>query len=216
MPPLMVVLKAIREMSNDELDLVNQESSKRRDANNKAICRTFKAGDLVSFENKDGQLIIGTVLDVKVKNVVVESNGGPVWTVSAPLLSKVGRDDGGETEFPNDFLAGAPAREQAYIPEQAIADQKAKKAIAEQKAKKAGGRIVFDKEEKSYKIEGDGEDEGYEAKDSEEEEELTLARLSERRGKKRIRQRKIIKKADKKKKKEFSGEKLEEGDWQCR
>jgi len=79
-------LTAIHKMSSSELNLVVEAVKLRRTALAKTQARTFTVGDAVSFKNKQGLTVVGTVRKVNIKTVLVDSPSQGRWKVTASML----------------------------------------------------------------------------------------------------------------------------------
>lgn len=74
-------------MNNDDLNQVIMAVKQRRTWLSKNAVRTFRVGDIVSFNNR-GMTVLGTVQKVNIKNIhVKQSNSATVWRVPANMLT---------------------------------------------------------------------------------------------------------------------------------
>ena len=77
----------VAKMGLDDIKMVNERMSLQRTFIGNDIKRSLTVGDRVSFNGRRG-LTEGTVLEIAIKNVVVDTGAGR-WNVPASMLSKV-------------------------------------------------------------------------------------------------------------------------------
>lgn len=66
----------LTQASNDELNTLAEYIKMRRQQITKANVRSVIKGNKVTFTDKNGKVYNGTVMDVKIKNLVVETQYG--------------------------------------------------------------------------------------------------------------------------------------------
>ena len=82
------VLDQIQRMDNAELNRVIAAVKSRRTYNARNITRKLMVGDVVSFEERKGATVTGTVMKVNPKTVVVRDRSTNIqWKVTATLLT---------------------------------------------------------------------------------------------------------------------------------
>ena len=77
----------VSKMSLEDIKMVNERMSLQRTFIGNDVKRSLKIGDKVSFNGRRG-LTEGTVLNIAIKNVVVDT-GSTRWNVPASMLKKV-------------------------------------------------------------------------------------------------------------------------------
>lgn len=77
----------LTQASNDELNSLNEYIKMRRQQLTKAVVRSVVKGDKVTFTSR-GRVYNGTVMDVKIKNLVVETQYGR-YRVPASMVTVV-------------------------------------------------------------------------------------------------------------------------------
>lgn len=78
----------IHNSSINELKEISELIQMRRDKIAKDTMRELKVGDKVTFENKNGKLITGTIRKKNIKRLVVDTPEGG-WNVPANMLTLV-------------------------------------------------------------------------------------------------------------------------------
>lgn len=78
----------IHNSSIKELKEISELIQMRRDKIAKDTMRELKVGDKVTFENKSGKLITGTIRKKNIKRLVVDTPEGG-WNVPANMLTLV-------------------------------------------------------------------------------------------------------------------------------
>ncbi len=84
------VIQNIRKMNNEELNSLVREIKDRRTLLAKTTARGLRVGDVVSFEERKGATVTGTVMKVNPKTVVVRDRSTNIqWKVTASLLTRL-------------------------------------------------------------------------------------------------------------------------------
>ena len=84
-----LVLRELEQMNSDELKRVTNKVKDVRAMLGARAVRTFKVGDLVSFDAR-GVVLLGTVTKINRKNILVKEKGGyTTWRVPAVMLKPV-------------------------------------------------------------------------------------------------------------------------------
>ncbi len=78
----------IHNSSINELKEISELIQMRRDKIAKDTMRELKVGDKVTFENKNGKVITGTIRKKNIKRLVVDTPEGG-WNVPANMLTLV-------------------------------------------------------------------------------------------------------------------------------
>jgi ribosomal protein L35AE/L33A len=81
------LIDTIYKLNNEDLNTVIDAIKLRRNQIHTQQAQTFKVGDTVSFKGRYGRTETGTVVKVKIKNVVVDT-GSVRWNVPGNLLTK--------------------------------------------------------------------------------------------------------------------------------
>ena len=82
------VLDQIQRMDNDELNRVIAAVKSQRTYIARTMTRKLLVGDVVSFEERKGATVTGTVMKVNPKTVVVRDRSTNIqWKVTATLLT---------------------------------------------------------------------------------------------------------------------------------
>ena len=81
------IIEDIFKMESTDLNAVVDAIKLRRNQIHTQQAQTFKVGDTVSFKGRYGRTETGTVVKVKIKNVVVDT-GSVKWNVPGNLLTK--------------------------------------------------------------------------------------------------------------------------------
>ena len=81
-------VEAIYQMDNDQLNQVVDAIRLKRNQLSKLAVRQFLIGDKVSFIDKNQRRAYGTVEKVNKKYIIVDTNPGPKWRISATMLEK--------------------------------------------------------------------------------------------------------------------------------
>ena len=80
------ICREISVMGSHDLDRIVEALKLRRDFLHSQTARTIRIGDQVQFEGRRGTTVSGTVVQVKIKKVLLETNTGERWNVPAGLL----------------------------------------------------------------------------------------------------------------------------------
>ena len=79
----------VYQMDNDQLSQVIEAIKLKRTHLARAVARSVKVGDIVSFDGRQGPLQ-GKVIKVNPKTLVVDVGGGCRWKVTASLVTPLG------------------------------------------------------------------------------------------------------------------------------
>ena len=86
MNTVLTAVKAIHKADRDELEQIIQAVKLQQTFLAKQNARKFVIGEAVSFKNKDGLTVVGTVRKVNIKTVLVDSPSQGRWKVTASML----------------------------------------------------------------------------------------------------------------------------------
>ena len=78
----------VSKMSLEDVKMVSERLNMQRTFIGKQTIRTLMKGDKVSFNGRRG-LTEGVVMNVNIKNVVVDTGASGRWNVPASMLTKV-------------------------------------------------------------------------------------------------------------------------------
>tara|TARA_B100000768_G_C11282983_1_gene379817 strand:+ start:596 stop:895 length:300 start_codon:yes stop_codon:yes gene_type:complete len=81
------VLDQINRMDASEINRVVEAIKSRRSSLSYATNATLRIGDIVSWMHRDGRTATGSVKKVNKKTVIVDERNGPIWKVSASMLT---------------------------------------------------------------------------------------------------------------------------------
>lgn len=84
--------KILNETTREQLDTILDAVKDRRGTLTRKVAQTFKTGDRVSFTHRNGNVELATVIRRKVKNVLVQTDAGVKWNVTATLLRATADD----------------------------------------------------------------------------------------------------------------------------
>ena len=79
----------IYQMDSDQINQIVEAIKLKRTHLAKAVARSVKVGDIVSFDGRQGPLQ-GKVIKVNPKTLVVDVGGGCRWKVTASLVTPLG------------------------------------------------------------------------------------------------------------------------------
>ncbi|MEN8230898.1 MAG: hypothetical protein ABFS38_22270 [Bacteroidota bacterium] len=91
----MRIEEMLNKMTREELVHLNREIIRRvkimDDLNRLKANSAFYPGDKVSWQDKEGYVLVGRVLRVNTKTISVEEDGDPegIWRIPATLLKKL-------------------------------------------------------------------------------------------------------------------------------
>ena len=85
---LQKIITDISEMESTDLSAVVEAVKMRRNRLHFTDAQTFKVGDRVSFKGRYGRTEKGVVEKVKIKFILVRTDGGTRWNVPGSHLSK--------------------------------------------------------------------------------------------------------------------------------
>ena len=80
---------SIRHMSLDDLRVLSDEISLRRNALGREKMREVSVGDVVSFVGRGGATVTGNVTKKAIKNLTIDTGAGR-WRVPASMVTVVG------------------------------------------------------------------------------------------------------------------------------
>ena len=87
-----IIRKAIDSSDMKELKSIGDLIKQRKENISKTIMRDLKVGDRVQFENRYGEIQIGTVRKKNIKRCVIDTPEGG-WNVPASMLQSVEWDE---------------------------------------------------------------------------------------------------------------------------
>ncbi len=87
-----IIRKAIDSSDMKELKSIGDLIKQRKENISKSIMRDLKVGDRVQFENRYGEVQIGTVRKKNIKRCVIDTPEGG-WNVPASMLQSVEWDE---------------------------------------------------------------------------------------------------------------------------
>jgi len=87
-----IIKKAIDSSDMRELKSIGDLIKQRKENISKSIMRDLKVGDRVQFENRYGEIQIGTVRKKNIKRCVIDTPEGG-WNVPASMLQSVEWDE---------------------------------------------------------------------------------------------------------------------------
>ncbi len=87
-----IIRKAIDSSDMKELKSIGDLIKQRKENISKSIMRDLKVGDRVQFENRYGEIQIGTVRKKNIKRCVIDTPEGG-WNVPASMLQSVEWDE---------------------------------------------------------------------------------------------------------------------------
>ncbi len=87
-----IIKKAIDSSDMKELKSIGDLIKQRKENISKSIMRDLKIGDRVQFENRYGEIQVGTVRKKNIKRCVIDTHDGG-WNVPASMLQAVEKWD---------------------------------------------------------------------------------------------------------------------------
>ncbi len=87
-----IIKKAIDSSDMKELKSIGDLIKQRKENISKSIMRDLKVGDRVQFENRYGEIQVGTVRKKNIKRCVIDTPEGG-WNVPASMLQSVEWDE---------------------------------------------------------------------------------------------------------------------------
>ena len=87
-----IIKKAIDSSDMKELKSIGDLIKQRKENISKTIMRDLKVGDRVQFENRYGEIQVGTVRKKNIKRCVIDTPEGG-WNVPASMLQSVEWDE---------------------------------------------------------------------------------------------------------------------------
>ena len=85
---LKTIVEDIFKMESTDLSAVVDAVKMRRNQLHFADAQLFKVGDRVSFKGRHGSILKGVVEKVKIKYILVRTDGGTRWNVPGSHLTK--------------------------------------------------------------------------------------------------------------------------------
>ena len=85
---LQKIITDISEMESTDLSAVVEAVKMRRNRLHFTDAQSFKVGDRVSFKGRHGSILKGVVEKVKIKYILVRTDGGTRWNVPGSHLTK--------------------------------------------------------------------------------------------------------------------------------
>ena len=85
---LQKIITDISEMESTDLSAVVEAVKMRRNRLHFTDAQSFRVGDRVSFAGRHGSTLKGVVEKVKIKYILVRTDGGTRWNVPGSHLSK--------------------------------------------------------------------------------------------------------------------------------
>ncbi len=82
------IIEDIDSMNSDDLSQIISAIKLRRNRLHFTDAQTFKVGDRVSFKGRHGRIEKGVVEKVKIKFLLVRTDGGTRWNVPGSHLNK--------------------------------------------------------------------------------------------------------------------------------
>ena len=86
MNTVLTAVKAIHKANRDELNQIIAAVKLQQTFLAKQNARAFTVGEAVSFKDKQGRTVVGTVRKVNIKTVLVDSPSQGRWKVTASML----------------------------------------------------------------------------------------------------------------------------------
>ena len=83
---VLTAVKAIHKADRDELEQIIAAVKLQQTFLAKQNARAFTVGEAVSFKDKQGRTVVGTVRKVNIKTVLVDSPSQGRWKVTASML----------------------------------------------------------------------------------------------------------------------------------
>jgi len=85
---LQKIITDISEMESTDLSAVVEAVKMRRNRLHFTDAQSFRVGDRVSFKGRHGSILKGVVEKVKIKYILVRTDGGTRWNVPGSHLTK--------------------------------------------------------------------------------------------------------------------------------
>ena len=85
---LQKIITDISEMESTDLSAVVEAVKMRRNRLHFTDAQSFRVGDRVSFKGRHGSILKGVVEKVKIKYILVRTDGGTRWNVPGSHITK--------------------------------------------------------------------------------------------------------------------------------